>query len=79
MRVWVKPGFGEGRYDVMLDDEKVGEVFKKVVHYNLRRPVTTIEWVLLIPDHPKSYFNTRREAMKFAETLLVPKEEGTDG
>lgn len=66
-KVTLKPGIGMGCYDVFLDGVLVGEVRKKVTHYNLRRKIVVTEWYgttverVRVPE--RSGYNTRRDAV----------------
>lgn len=79
-RIKVKPGVGEGHYDLYIGDEKVGETIKKVEHYNIHpKPVTSISWVLRIHGVRGSW-RTRRDALAYAETILFnPDGTRTEG
>ena len=51
------------RYDVLVEGDKVGEVVKKVEHYNLARPVTAISWYgVTLAGERTSLCPTRKEA-----------------
>lgn len=68
--VKLRRGLGLGHYDVLVDGEKVGEVWKKVQNYNLRRAVTTVSWL-----HASGGFHYRtREAA--VQALLAELREG---